>query len=64
MLSIGNVLSAVTGFAVACVLHYFFFLPTLVNTNAIVANAQGKVDVMQQYCKAELEKSGIVKKEK
>jgi len=59
-----NIIAGVIGFVLACVLHYFYFLPTVVNTNAIVANAQGKVDVMQQYCKAELEKAGIVKKEK
>ena len=32
--------------------------------NAIVSRAQGKVDVMIQYCKPELEKAGLVNKEK
>jgi len=58
------VLSAIVGFLIACVLHYSLFLNSMINTNAIVANAQGKVDVMQLFCKEKLEKSGIVGKSK
>lgn len=57
-----RLLYVVLGVLLACVVHYYLILPSIVNTNAIVANAQGKVDVMQQYCRADLEKAGIIKK--
>lgn len=56
--------SALAGFALATILGCVLFLNQVIQNSIAVANAQGKVDVMQNYCKGELEKVGIVKKQK
>ena len=58
---IKHLYSALAGFVLAAILGFVLFLNQSIQASIAVANAQGKVDVMQNYCRTELEKVGIVK---
>jgi hypothetical protein len=59
-----KIVSGIVGFVVGAVLVFYFSLSIQLQTNALASRAQGQVDVMTKYCKGDLEKVGLIKKEK
>lgn len=57
-------LSFIAGVAITCVLGFIWYTSNQVQLSLLMANAQGKVEVMQQFCKPMLENTGIIKKGK
>lgn len=54
----------IVGFLIGVALCVLVFLDRQYEVNAAVARVQGKVDVMNFYCKSELERVGLINKEK
>lgn len=55
-------LASLGGFIVAVLLAWIFAVDQQLKVNFAVGQAQGKVDILQEYCPLMLEKSGLVKK--
>lgn len=59
-----NVIILLGGVVIGVVIGLLTFLDRQQQISAVVSQAQGRVDVMQFFCKKELEAVGIINKEK